>query len=57
MGWIEKNEVFPSASANRMARKKKESTLMGRQAKDYAGASTIHGLTYIAEEGRPRVEK
>ena len=31
--------------------------LLKRQAKGYAGASSIHGLGYIAEDGRPRTEK
>ncbi len=40
--------------ASNMARKK--DYLLKRQAKDYAGASSIHGLAYIAEDGRPKLE-
>ncbi len=35
----------------------KKDYLLKRQAKAYAGASTIHGLTYIAEDGRPNTER
>eukprot|EP00094_Tigriopus_californicus_P002100 TCALIF_02024-PA protein Name:"Similar to Nach Sodium channel protein Nach (Drosophila melanogaster)" AED:0.08 eAED:0.09 QI:38/0.85/0.37/1/0.28/0.5/8/0/589 len=31
----------------------KKDLLLKRQAKEYCGAASIHGLTYIAEEGRP----
>ncbi len=31
--------------------------LLKRQAKAYARKASIHGLTYIAEDGRPNVEK
>lgn len=34
-----------------------EDTLLKKQAKGYASNSTIHGLTYIAEDGRPISEK
>lgn len=40
-----------------MANGEEDDTLLKRQAKGYAGNSTIHGLTYIAEDGRPISEK
>ncbi len=36
---------------------KEEDGLLKKQGRGYAASSTIHGLTYIAEEGRPYTEK
>ncbi len=36
---------------------KSKEFLLKKQAKDYANNSTIHGLNYIAEHGRPISEK
>jgi len=38
-------------------KKVREDTFVGKQARDYAGNSTIHGLTYIAERERPAIER
>ncbi len=37
-------------------KKKKEDFMLKRQAKEYTGNATIHGLAYLSEEGRPSSE-
>ena len=48
--------LFAKSKMARKEKEKKKDYLLKRQAKDYAKASTIHGLVYIAEEHRPIFE-
>jgi hypothetical protein len=37
--------------------KEEKGSVLGRQAKSYCNSCSIHGLTYIAEDGRPISER
>ncbi len=57
--WVEALQEKNDTADDNMGRAKGEKDkdfLLKRQAKDYAGASSIHGLGYLAEEGRPQFE-
>ncbi len=50
-------DVLPTKMLPMTAKKEKEKDfLLKRQAKDYTGHSTIHGLAYLSEDGRPSSE-
>ncbi len=46
----------PGSSLRNRRKKKGKDFLLKRQAKAYARKSTIHGLNYVAEPGRPSSE-
>ncbi len=52
----EKGANNPDMYDSMSSSNKKQDFLLKRQAKAYAGSSSIHGLGYIAEDGRPIYE-
>ena len=54
--WRMEDLEVPGSTLRNRRKKKGKDFLLKRQAKAYARKSTIHGLNYVAEPGRPSSE-